>query len=82
MMAEDRDQNGQEPDPGRSTPEPRIVDLFALGMACAVAVILAGGIGYLLDNWLGTLPILTFVGLAFGVTSAVLLAVARVRKYL
>jgi F0F1-type ATP synthase assembly protein I len=42
---------------------------------------LAGGAGYLLDSWLGTTPWLTFAGLAFGITSAVLLAYKNFRKF-
>jgi F0F1-type ATP synthase assembly protein I len=41
-----------------------------------------GAIGYGLDAALGTAPWLTFVGLAFGIVSAVLLSVAQVRKFL
>lgn len=60
---------------------PSIGDLFFIGTACAISVVGAGAIGYLLDSWLGTLPWLTFAGLAFGITSAVLLAYANFRKY-
>ena len=57
-------------------------DLFFVGTACAISIVLAGGLGYLLDTWLGTLPWLTFAGLAFGITSAVLLAYNNFRKFL
>jgi F0F1-type ATP synthase assembly protein I len=43
---------------------------------------LGGGIGYGLDALVGTSPILTFVGLAFGVVAAVLVTITLVRKYL
>ena len=36
---------------------------------------------YLLDLWLGTTPWLTFAGLVFGITCAVLLAYANFRKF-
>jgi len=58
-----------------------MADFFFMGTACAISVILAGGIGYVLDSWLGTQPWLTFVGLVFGIISAVLLSVNQVRKF-
>lgn len=61
---------------------PTIGDLFWLGTACAIAVIGAGAIGYAVDDALGTLPWVTIGGLAFGVVSAVLLAVNQLRKFL
>ncbi len=61
---------------------PRLFDLLVVGTACALCIIVAGGIGYLLDSWLHTLPWLTFAGLAFGIVSAVMLAVARLRPFM
>jgi F0F1-type ATP synthase assembly protein I len=52
-----------------------------VGTACAISVVAAGGLGFLLDSWLNTTPWFTFAGLAFGITSAVLLAYANFRKY-
>jgi len=63
-------------------PAPRLGDLFWVGTACAIAIVLGGSIGYALDASFGTLPWITIVGLAFGVLSAVLLAVNQFRKYL
>jgi F0F1-type ATP synthase assembly protein I len=57
-------------------------DLFFIGTACAISVVGAGAAGYGLDSWLGTTPWLTFAGLAFGITSAVLLCVVRLRKFM
>ena len=77
-------------DPAPPTPDggdseaprsPTLGDLFFVGTACALSIVGAGAIGYLLDSWLGTLPWLTFAGLAFGITSAVLLAYANFRKF-
>lgn len=65
----------------REPEQPQLVDLFALGTACAICIVAAGAGGYLLDGALHTSPWLTFAGLAFGVASAVLLAVARLRRY-
>jgi hypothetical protein len=70
-------------EPGSRGPSaPTLGDLFFIGTACAISIVGAGGIGYLLDSWLGTLPWLTFAGLAFGITSAVMLTYANLRKYL
>jgi hypothetical protein len=61
--------------------EPKLGDFFFIGTACALSVVGAGAAGYLLDSWLGTTPWLTFAGLAFGITSAVLLAYKNFRKF-
>jgi len=52
-----------------------------VGTACAISIVGAGAIGYLMDSWLGTAPWLTFAGLAFGIVSAVLLTIANLRKF-
>jgi Putative F0F1-ATPase subunit Ca2+/Mg2+ transporter len=61
---------------------PTLGDLFWVGTACAISIVAGGGIGYAIDDALGTLPWFTVIGLAFGVVSAVLLAVNQFRKYL
>jgi len=63
-------------------PPPTLGDVFWVGTACAIAILAGGGIGYALDASFGTLPWITIAGLAFGVLSAVLLAVNQFRKYL
>lgn len=63
-------------------PSPTLGDLFWIGTACAISVIAGGGIGYALDSWLRTTPWITFGGLAFGIVSAVLLAVSQLRRFL
>jgi hypothetical protein len=60
---------------------PSLGDLFWVGTACAISIVAGGGIGYAIDDALGTLPWFTVAGLAFGVVSAVLLAVNQFRKY-
>jgi hypothetical protein len=73
-----------EPEPDGSAPgkaTPTMGDLFWVGTACAIAVVAGGGIGYAVDSALGTLPWFTIGGLAFGVVSAVLLAVNQFRKF-
>lgn len=69
-------------DPGPSGPAPGAIEFLTLGIAVAVVVVGFGALGYLADGWAGTTPILTLVGLAAGITAAVLLTIARVRKYL
>ncbi len=69
------------PEAGGAGRTPTMGDLFWLGTACAISVIAGGGIGYAIDDALGTLPWFTVAGLAFGVLSAVLLAVNQLRKY-
>ena len=61
---------------------PSLGDLFWLGTACAISIVAGGGLGYLVDSSYGTLPWATVGGLAFGVMSAVLIAVKELRKYL
>jgi len=62
--------------------QPSVGDFVFLGTSAALAVIAGGGIGYLIDSNFGTLPWATFVGLAFGIASAVLLVARRVREFL
>jgi F0F1-type ATP synthase assembly protein I len=61
---------------------PGIIDFLSMGLASALCLVLGGGIGYGIDALAGTSPILTFVGLAFGVVAAVLVTITQVRKYL
>jgi F0F1-type ATP synthase assembly protein I len=78
----------QEGSDGTAPPEqpsplgPGAVAFLTLGIAGAVALVAGGAIGYLIDRWAGTSPLFTLVGLGFGVVLAVLMTVARVRKYL
>ena len=76
------DDSRPSPEPGSGRRPPGLADFFWIGTACALAVVGGGAIGYALDGALGTVPWLTLVGLAFGISSAVLLAVAQVRKFL
>jgi hypothetical protein len=75
-----KDDQGAAPDPG-SPRTPRLGDLFWVGTACAISVVGGLGIGYLLDQVAHTTPWLTFAGLAFGIVSAVLLAVRQFRRF-
>jgi hypothetical protein len=77
---------GDSPDgestPSGGNPTPSIIDFLTMGVATALCLVLGGGIGYGIDALAGTSPILTFVGLAFGVVAAVLVTVTLVRRYL
>ncbi len=78
---------GDHQEDQRGTPErggartPTLGDLFWVGTACAISVVAGMGIGYLVDQAAGTTPWLTFAGLAFGIVSAVLLAVRQFRRF-
>jgi hypothetical protein len=58
------------------------IELLTLGLAAAVTLALGGGIGYLIDRWVGTSPLFTLLGVALGATAAVLTTITRIRKYL
>jgi F0F1-type ATP synthase assembly protein I len=77
-MAPDRPPGGE----GNSPKDPSFLDFMALGTACALSIIVAGGLGYLLDDRFGTSPWLTLGGLAFGITAAILITVHRIRPFL
>jgi F0F1-type ATP synthase assembly protein I len=55
---------------------------LTLGVAAAGSLVAGGLIGYLVDDWAGTSPVFTLVGLGVGIVAAVMMTVARVRKYL
>jgi F0F1-type ATP synthase assembly protein I len=55
---------------------------MSLGLSIAVLLVAGGGIGYAVDRWVGTSPLFLLVGLALGILAAVLMTVARIRKYL
>ncbi len=61
---------------------PGAVAFLTLGVAAAFALVVGGAGGYLIDRSVGTSPLFTLVGLALGVALAVLMTIARVRKYL
>jgi len=54
--------------PDRSAPG--LQDLLSIGAVCGVMIGLGVFVGYLLDRAAGTSPLLTFVGLAFGILAA------------
>jgi len=63
-------------------PPPRIFDLLAIGLASAIMIGGALGIGVAIDDWLHTSPIATLIGLAVGIVAAVGATVRQVRRFL
>ncbi len=61
---------------------PGIIDFLTMGVASALCLILAGGIGVAIDVVAHSTPLWTFVGLGFGVVAAVAVTVSLVRKNL
>lgn len=63
-------------------PAPNAFDLIALGLTMAILVGAGLGLGILVDDWLGSSPICTFVGLFLGVGFAGLAMWNQARRYL
>jgi Putative F0F1-ATPase subunit Ca2+/Mg2+ transporter len=61
---------------------PGAVDLISLGVTMAILVGGGLGLGLLVDDWLHSSPIATFVGLFLGVAFAGLALWERARRYL
>jgi len=55
---------------------------MTLGLSAAMALVVGGGLGYLLDRWIGTTPLFTLIGVALGLVTAIMMVRVRVRKYL
>jgi F0F1-type ATP synthase assembly protein I len=72
------------PDAGRpgQRSAPGIQDLLSIGAVCGVMIGLGVFLGYLLDGVAGTAPLLTFVGLAFGILGAATGSYYVIRPYL
>lgn len=63
-------------------PTPSALDLMTLGLTMAILVGGFLGLGILVDDWLGSSPVATFVGLALGVFFAGVALWERARRYL
>jgi F0F1-type ATP synthase assembly protein I len=63
-------------------PSPSVFDLMAMGLASAIMIGAGLGLGVLVDSWLGSTPIATFVGLAIGILAAIGSTVRQLRKFL
>ena len=61
---------------------PRAFDLLAIGLASAIMIGGALGIGVAVDAWLHSSPIGALVGLAVGIVAAVGATVRQVRRLL
>ena len=57
-------------------------DLITLGSVMVACLVGGCGLGLLLDARLGTLPVLTLVGLGVGIVSGAVISIQRIRHYL
>jgi hypothetical protein len=73
---------GQPVPNGSGKPAPSAFDFLALGVTMALLVGLGGGLGLLVDDWLGSSPWATFAGLALGIAFAALALWEQARRYL
>jgi F0F1-type ATP synthase assembly protein I len=65
-----------------SRPVPGAAQLLQLGATCGVVIGVAVFCGYLLDQALGTSPLLVFVGVAVGIVGAATGSYVLIRPYL
>jgi ATP synthase protein I len=61
--------SGDTPGPGSPHNAPWGI-AFDLGLRLGISVILGLGGGLVVDNWLGTLPLFTLVGMVLGIGAA------------
>ena len=66
------DDPGQADGPNQPTPSPppNWGLAFDIGIRLGVCVVIGLGGGLLLDNWLGTRPIFTLIGMVVGIAAA------------
>jgi Putative F0F1-ATPase subunit Ca2+/Mg2+ transporter len=70
----------ERPEPAPDT-YPGPMAYMGIGMLNAICLVLGGGLGWLLDHVLGTLPIFLLLGLLAGVALGVLGTRAELRRY-
>ena len=58
------------PNPSSPPPPPNWGLAFDIGIRLGVCVVIGLGGGLLLDNWLGTRPIFTLIGMVVGIAAA------------
>jgi ATP synthase protein I len=58
------------PNPPSPPPPPNWGLAFDIGIRLGVCVVIGLGGGLLLDNWLGTRPIFTLIGMVVGIAAA------------
>jgi hypothetical protein len=81
LRPDDPDNQGKEPlAPGQES-YPGPMAYAGLGMLNAICLVLGGGLGWLLDHVLGTLPIFLLLGLLGGAVLGVLGTRAELRRY-
>jgi len=66
----------------RERQAPGLQDLLSIGAVCGAMIGIGVFVGYLLDKAAGTAPLLTFVGLAFGILGAASGSYYVIRPYL
>jgi len=74
--------DGSGRDGRRNRDAPGLQDLLSIGAVCGVMIGVGVFAGYLLDRAAGTSPLLTFVGLAFGILGAATGSYFVIRPYL
>jgi F0F1-type ATP synthase assembly protein I len=73
------------PDGGRPSPPAQrsVAFVFAqLGMFNALCLVAGLGLGWLVDSWIGTMPVFLFVGMVAGIAAGALGTYRQVRQYL
>ena len=74
------DQDDDHPETGG--PSFSLGTLAGLGLANAICLAVGLVGGHLLDDWLGTAPLLLLIGMALGLTLGVVGSVLEIRRYL
>jgi ATP synthase protein I len=70
MEPEGSADDDSHPESGASPPPPNWGIVFDLGLRLGISVGVGLGVGLLLDNWLGTRPIFTLIGMVVGISAA------------
>ncbi|MCV0402102.1 MAG: AtpZ/AtpI family protein [Chloroflexi bacterium] len=65
-----RQPNGPEKRPGPAQPVQNWGLVLDLGMRLGLSVVIGIGAGVLLDNWAGTSPLFTLIGVVVGIGAA------------
>jgi F0F1-type ATP synthase assembly protein I len=65
-----RQPNGPEERPDRTTRPPQWGMVLDLGMRLGLSVVIGVVAGVLLDNWANTRPLFTLIGVAVGIAAA------------
>lgn len=65
-----RQPNGPEKRPGQAQPVQNWGPVLDLGLRLGLSVVIGIGGGVLLDNWAGTSPLFTLIGVVVGIGAA------------